>query len=144
MSTEDNKELVRRYRQAHNRNHLDQLDDIVAADLISHNLLPGVPPGLESGKMAHWRALASIPDYQVETVDLIAEADKVVERWRASGTHTGQPFFGVPASGKHFSGTGISIYRIANGKIVEHWAEADFLGLLQQLGALPSMREQGE
>jgi predicted ester cyclase len=144
MSTEDNKEVVRRYRQAHNRNQLDLLDEIVAADLISHNLLPGSPPGLESGKIAHRRALAACPDYQVETVDLIAEEDKVVERWRASGTHTGTPFFGVPASGKPFSGTGISIYRIASGKIVEHWAEADFLGLLQQLGALPSMGKQGE
>ncbi len=141
MSTEHNKELVRRYRQAHNRNQLDQLDDIVAADLISHNLLPGFVPGLESGKVAHRRALAACPDYHVETVDLIAEEDKVVERWKASGTHTGTAFFGVPASGKHFSGTGISIYRIASGKIVEHWAEADFLGLLQQLGALPSRGE---
>jgi predicted ester cyclase len=138
MATEDNKELVRRYRQAHNTNQLDQLDDIVAADLISHTLLPGFAPGLESGKIAHRRALAACPDYQVETVDLIAEGDKVVERWKASGTHTGTPFFGVPASRKSFSGTGISIYRIASGKIVEHWAEADFLGLLQQLGALPT------
>jgi predicted ester cyclase len=142
MSTEDNKELVRRYRQAHNTNQLDLLDEIVTADLISHNLLPGFAPGLESGKIAHRRALAACPDYQVETVDLIAEEDKVVERWRASGTHTGTPFFGVPASGKPFSGTGISIYRIAHGKIVEHWAEADFLGLLQQLGALPAGGEQ--
>jgi predicted ester cyclase len=141
MSTEDNKDIVRRYRQAHNSNQLDQLDDIVAADLISHNLLPGAAPGLESGKTAHRRALAAIPDYQVETLDLIAEADKVVERWRASGTHTGTSFFGVAASGKHVSGTGISIYRIASGKIVEHWAEADFLGLLHQLGALPAKGE---
>jgi predicted ester cyclase len=144
MSTEHSKELVRRYRQAHNMNELDQLDDIVATDLISHNLLPGFPPGLESGKMAHHRALASSPDYQVETEDLIAEGDKVVERWRASGTHTGTPLMGVPASGKRFSGTGISIYRIADGKIAEHWAEADFLGLAQQLGALPSREKKEE
>jgi predicted ester cyclase len=144
MSTEYNKELVRRYRQAHNMNRLDQLDAIVAAELVSHNLLPSFPPGLESGKAAHQRAVAASPDYQVETEDLIAEGDKVVERWRASGTHTGAPFMGVPASGKRFSGTGISIYRIADDKIVEHWAEADFLGLAQQLGALPSREVKGE
>ena len=142
MSTELNKEIVRRYREAHNMNQMDQLDDIVAADLITHNLLPGFPPGLEGGKMVHLWALASFPDYQVITEDdLAAEEDKVVERWRASGTHTGPPFFGAPASGKPFSATGISIYRIAHGKIVEHWAEADFLGVLQQLGAIPSMGE---
>lgn len=47
MSTEQNKEIVRRYREAHNTNQMEQLDGIVAADLISHNLLPGFPPGLE-------------------------------------------------------------------------------------------------
>jgi predicted ester cyclase len=140
MSTEHNKEIVRRYRQAHTTNQLDQLDAIVAADLFAHNPLPDLPPGLEGGKMAHRLILASFPDYAVETEgELIAEGDKVVERWRASGTFTGEAYLGTPPTGKKFSATGISIYRIAHGKIAEHLAEADFLGANQQLGTLPKV-----
>ncbi len=138
MSTEQNKAIVRRYREAHNTNKLDQLDEIVAANLVSHNLLPGLPPGLEGGKMAHMGGVASFPDLQTKTEDLIAEGDKVVERWTVSGSYTGAPFFGAPANGKRFSVTGTSIYRIADGQIVEHWGEMDFLGLLQQIGLVPA------
>ena len=53
MSTEQNKAIVQRYREAHNSNQLDRLDEIVAANLIAHNPMPGLPPGLEGGKMAH-------------------------------------------------------------------------------------------
>jgi predicted ester cyclase len=136
MSTEQNKAIVRRYREAHNTNQLDRLAEIVAANLIAHNLLPGLPPGLEGGKMAHMGGMASFPDMYIKTEDLIAEGDKVVERWTQSGAYTGAPFFGAPPNGKRFSVTGTSIYRIANGRIVEHWGEMDFLGLLQQLGMI--------
>jgi predicted ester cyclase len=138
MSTEQNKAIVRRYRETHNTNRLDELDAIVAANLTTHNLLPGLPPGLEGGKMAHMGGVASFPDLYVKTEDLIAEGDKVVEPWTQSGTYTGAPFFGTPPNGKRFSVSGISIYRIANGQIVEHWGEMDFLGLLQQLGMMPA------
>lgn len=140
MSTQSdqNKDIVRRYRDAHNNNQLDLLDAIVAADLISHNMLPGVPQGLESGKMIHRGTIASFPDNHVTTEDLIAEGDRVVERWTMTMTHTGEPFFGVPASGKKVTTTGTSIYRIANGKIVEHWANMDFLGVMQQMGMVPA------
>jgi steroid delta-isomerase-like uncharacterized protein len=135
---ETNKNIVRRYRDAHNSNQLDLLDDIVAEDLISHNLVPGVPKGREGGKMVHMGALAGCPDLQTTTEDLFAEGDKVVERWTMTMTHTGEPFLGAPASGRHVEVTGTSIYRIADGKIVEHWANMDFLGVLQQLGLAPA------
>jgi len=137
MSTEQNKTLVRRYRELHNTNQLDQLDEIAASDLITHNLMPGLPPGLEGGKMAHMGGMASFPDLFVRTEDLIAEGDKVVERWTISGSFKGASFFGAPANGKKFSVSGISVYRIANGQIVEHWGEMDTLGLMQQLGMIP-------
>lgn len=135
--SEQNKDIVRRYREIHNSNKLDGLDEIVAPDLISNNLFPGLPAGLAGGKAAHQFLLASFPDTKTVTEDLIAEGDKVVERWTNSGTHTGQPFMGTPASGKKFSCGGISIYRIANGKIVEHWGEFDSMTVSQQLGLMP-------
>ncbi|MSP14630.1 MAG: ester cyclase [Chloroflexi bacterium] len=140
MSTEQNKEIVRRYRNAHNSNQLNQLDDIMAPNLISHNLIPGLPQGRETGKQVHQMALASFPDSQTRTEEIIAEGDKVVERWTVSGTHSGAPFMGrIPPSGKSFTVSGVSIYRIADGKIVEHWGEFDTMNILQQLGAVPGM-----
>jgi predicted ester cyclase len=138
MTTEQNKELVRRYRELHNTNQLDQLDEIVASDLITHNLLPGLPPGLEGGKMAHMGGVASFPDMHVQTEDLVAEGDQVVERWTISGSFAGATFFGAPPNGKKFSVGGISMYRIANGRIVEHWGQMDTMGLMQQLGIIPA------
>jgi predicted ester cyclase len=135
MSTEANKALVRRYREAHNQNNLDALDAIVAQDLISHNLLPGLPPGLEGGKMAHRGFRESFPDIHSTTQDLFAEGDKVVERYTSGGTNTGS-FMGAPPTGKKFEAESMSIYRIANGKIVEHWGENDTMGLMMQLGLM--------
>lgn len=139
MSTDANKSIVRRYREIHNANQLDKLGDVLAADYTPHSLMPGLPAGLDGARMAHQGAVASFPDIRTITEDLIAEGDKVVERWSMTMTHTGAAFFGVPASsGKTVSVTGISIYRIAAGKIVEHWGEMDFSRVLMQLGALPA------
>ena len=137
MSTVKNKDIVRRYREIHNANKLDQLSEVVAPDLVSHSLTPGLPQGIEGAKMAHMGVLASFPDMRTETLDLIAEGDKVVERWQISATFTGSPMNGAPPNGKSYSVTGMSIYRLANGKIAEHWGEMDFMGVLQQLGLMP-------
>jgi predicted ester cyclase len=134
---EANKAIVRRYREAHNTNSMDTLNEIVAADLISHNMLPGLPPGLEGGKMAHQGFLAAFPDGQTTTDDLIAEGDKVVERYSFRGTNTGS-FLGAPPTGRPVQSSSISIYRIANGKIAEHWGENDVIGVMTQLGLMPA------
>jgi steroid delta-isomerase-like uncharacterized protein len=138
MSTEANKDLVRRYQEAHNTNNLDALDAIVAADLITHSQMPGLPHGLEGGKMVHQMAVGAIPDFRADIEELIASEDKVVARLTFRGTHTGGEFMGIPPSGRSFAFSAISIFRIADGKIVEHWGEEDALGWLQQLGAIPA------
>ncbi len=79
---------------------------------------------------------AAFPGYELIAEDMIAEGDKVAVRATARGTHLGE-FNGIPATGKEFNISLMLIYRIANGKIVEHWMNADSLGLLQQIGALP-------
>ena len=135
--TETNKAIIRRYREVHNQNNLGALDDIVAADLISHSHLPNVPPGREGGKMVHQGSVGSFPDGQTTTNDLIAEGDKVVERFTFVGTHKGE-FLGIPATGKQITVTGMSIFRLTNGKIVEHWGENDAMGLLMQMDVLPA------
>src|SRR5260370_11703804 len=73
MSTEANKVLVRRYREAHNTNNLALLDEVGAADIKSNGAMPGLPPGLQGGKMFHRTFMAPFPDRHVPPDDLIPE-----------------------------------------------------------------------
>ena len=136
MSTEENKNLVRRYQEAYNTGKLDELDGILAPNLVSHNHLPGVPTGLAGAKMVHQGLLTSFPDSKTTIEDLVAEGDRVMVRGTTTGTHKG-PFGGAPPTGKSFKVTTMSVFRIANGKIVEHWGVVDGTGVMQQLGLMP-------
>ena len=70
-------------------------------------------------------------------INIVAEGDMVATQFILKGTHTGT-FLDIPPTGKQVSVTGFSIYRIVNGKIIEDWSLSDTLGMLQQLGAIPS------
>ena len=72
----------------------------------------------------------------VRTEEILAEGDRVAARWTASGTHTGA-LGDIPPSGREFTVTGSTFYRIENGKIAEDWSIYDSLGLMQQIGAVP-------
>jgi steroid delta-isomerase-like uncharacterized protein len=137
MSLEQNKAVVRRYQDAYNANELDALDGILAPNLVSHSMLPGVPQGLPGAKLVHQGLLVAFPDQHTVIDDLIAEGDKVVMRFTVSGTHKG-PLMGIPATGKGYSVPGVSIFRLAEGKIVEHWGVFDQMAVMQQLGLAPS------
>ena len=135
MSIEENKNIVRHYQEIYNGNELDRLTEVVSEDLLTPNIMPDIPQGLEGAKVAHRMMLAGFPDYQTIIEDMIAEDDKVAARIKMTGTHTGE-FMGIPPTGRRISFTGIYIARIADGKIVEHWGEEDGVSLLQQLGVL--------
>jgi steroid delta-isomerase-like uncharacterized protein len=137
MSIEENKKIVRRYQEIYNRNDLDALTEVVSVHLLTPKILPGLPHGIEGARAAHQIMLAGFPDYRTEINDLIAERDKVVARITMTGTHTGD-FMNIPSTGKCVAFTGMYIARIQDGKIVEHWGEEDGVGLLQQLGAMPT------
>ena len=135
MSVEENKNIVRRYQEIYNSNAVDRLTEVLAEDLLTPNIMPGIPKGIEGAKTAHQIMLAAFPDYHTLIEDMIAEGDKVAARIRMTGTNTGD-FMGIPATGKHIEFTGMYIVRIVNRKIVEHWGEEDGVSLLQQLGVL--------
>ena len=137
MSVEENKNLVRRYQEAYNSNHLDDLDEIVAPEVLTPKIMPGLPPGIEGAKAVHRTSLLGMPDWHTAIDELVAEGDKVVARITMTGTHTGD-FWGMPATGKSVKFTGMYMVRIADGKIVEHWGEEDGVALLQQLGFMPT------
>jgi predicted ester cyclase len=80
---------------------------------------------------------AAYPDLLITVDDLIAEGNKVVGRWTARGTNTG-PLMGMPPTGKQATVMGISILAIADGKVTDQWFNWDTLGMLQQLGVIPT------
>lgn len=132
--SEANKELIRRYQQAYNTGDLDVLGDILAPGWATNSWPEGVPQSVESIKEFYAMAVSVFPDLHVTTEDLIAEGDKVVHRWTARGTHKGE-LFGLAPTGREVRAAGVSIFRIADGRIVEHIAFADELGFLEELGA---------
>lgn len=132
MSTEANKELVRRAMEENQMNP-EVVDQFVAPDMIDHG---GRGSGIEGVKQTMRLFTTAFPDWHLTIEDLIAEGDRVVMRGVATGTHRGA-FMGIPPTEKRVTVPGVHIMRIANGKIVEHWAQGDFLGMMQQLGVIP-------
>lgn len=107
----------------------------IDANVVTHDGMPGQAPGLEGVKQTFQALRQAFPDMTVSIEDMIAQGDKVVGRFVVSGTNTGN-FMGMPATGKKFTYDEIVIVRFKNGKIIEHWAEMDSLGMMQQLGML--------
>ena len=144
MSTEENKELCRRFfEEVFNKLDQNTATEIISPRFVTHH--PAYPEGIHGIEgvnqvIATFRG--GLPDLQYTIQDMIAEGDKVVVRWIAHGTHQGT-FLGIPPTGKKVAATGIDIFRIAFGKLEEAWVNSDILGLLQQIGAIPPMGEQG-
>ncbi len=84
-------------------------------------------------------ALAAFPDVHITVLDQFGEDDKVVTRFRFAATHRGT-FMGIAATGKQADFTGMLIDRVINGKVVEEWEECDTLGMMQQLGLVPTVK----
>ena len=137
MSTEQNKALVHRFFEEFNTTVVDEL---YIPDYIHHD--PGLPPELQHGRDAYKQLVTvfrtGFPDIKVTVEDLVAEGEKVVARWTWHGTNQGE-FQGMPPTGKQVMGSGISIHRVASGKLAEAWVNFDALGLMQQLGVIPAM-----
>lgn len=98
------------------------------------------PAVLERIKQTAIPFLNAFPDWQGTVEDVIAEGDRVMNRWTGHGTHKGD-MMGIPATLKPVKLSGITIFRVADGKIVEEWTHMDTLGLMQQLGVVPSPQQ---
>lgn len=133
---DENVALVLRAEAAWNAGDLDALDELFAPEATSHAEVPGLPPGLEGWKIAHTNMMRALPDRNVAVEDVVAEGDLVAVRCRFTGTNLGGlGWAGIPANGRPIDIPVIGIYRIHDGRIVEHWALNDLLGLLRQAGA---------
>jgi steroid delta-isomerase-like uncharacterized protein len=120
-----------------NRGNFAVVDEVVASDYLGHSSTPaGETHGPAGYKQFYASLRKAFSDLRVTVEDQIAEGDKVVTRWTARGTHLGD-FRGIPPTGQHGAITGVTIDRIANGKVVECWTNADDLGMLRLLGIVP-------
>jgi predicted ester cyclase len=126
MSTEETKALVRR-EQEELWNHTGNLD-------AAHELF--APGQAEAARQEAADFRQGFPDVVSVIEDLIAEGDMVAARWGSRATHLGE-YAGVSPTGNEVEFTGISVYRIAGGRIAESWTVEDELGLMRQIGAVP-------
>ncbi|MBI3732347.1 MAG: ester cyclase, partial [Chloroflexi bacterium] len=122
---EANKAIVRRFiEEVVNGRKPAAADEFIAADSRDHTLPPNLPPNREGVKLVMGMINSAFPDMHYTIEDMVAEEDKVVMRFTRRGTHLGA-LFGMPPSGRAVEWRGMDFFRLADGKIVEHWANFD-------------------
>jgi predicted ester cyclase len=138
MSLEENREAVRREVAFWNGHDPEALGEAYAESYAGHD-----PAGFHAGdfeqlKGAAAAVFAAYPDLALTADNVIVEGDMAVKQWTVHATHKGE-LMGVAPTGKKIVVTGTNIFRVANGKIVECWAQMDALGMWQQLGVIPPL-----
>ncbi len=134
--SETNKGVVRRLiDEVWNRGELSAIRDLVAAGYSGHTSL-GEVRGIKGYEKNVREVRRTFPDFESTVGELTAEGDKVVARCTIQGTHKGD-FLGIAGTGRKIMITGVVIYRLAGGKVVEEWEYHNMLSFLRQLGAIP-------
>jgi predicted SnoaL-like aldol condensation-catalyzing enzyme len=122
-----------------NAKEIERFDDLLHADYINHRADPGragyVAPGREGSKAVFVGLLVAVPDLKVTVHDALAAGDRVVGRYSYTGTFT-DPWLGNAPSGEQVTMTSIDIWRVQDGRLIEHWDEINSLELFVQLGAV--------
>ncbi len=137
MTQEDNKELVRRFYDAFDRADIETLDALVADDFLIQTAVPGMLQGRDGFWQGARMLMNAFSERQTIVDLLIVEGDLVTAVHTHIALHSG-PYLGFPATGKQFKINGIEVFRIVNGKIKEYWRRDDELGMLMQIGLIPT------
>ena len=145
MSTEQNKATFQRYvEEVGNEGNLELADEIFDRYLAHQSDGSVLERGPEDVKRFMGEFREAFPDFHSTIEDQIAEGDKVVTRWTMRGTHQGE-FRGIAPTGKQITVTGIGIFRFSDeGKVIESWDNFDQLGMMRQLGVVPSPEQSEE
>jgi predicted ester cyclase len=121
-----------------NAGDIDGFGDCLAADFVEHAEAPGVEPTKEGVKQLFHVLRETFPDFHMDVEAVLPSGDTVVARIRATGTHKGDGFMGLPATGRSVDVELIDITRFGDDGIArEHWGLFDALGMLQQMGVVP-------
>jgi steroid delta-isomerase-like uncharacterized protein len=135
MSAEENKALVLRWFEELDKGNFAIIDELLPADYIDHNPpLPDLPPGREGVLQSSLRLAAAFPDAVHTIEDQMAEGDKVMTRLTTRARFLGE-ILGFRPTGKVVEVSGIAVHRVADGRLVEHWAHMDMAGFMEQIGA---------
>jgi predicted ester cyclase len=135
MSAEENKKLIRHWFEQLDKGNFDIIDELLPVDYIDHNPpLPDLPPGREGVWRSSLALAAAFPDAVHTIGDQMAEGDKVMTRLTTRARFTGE-ILGYQPTGREVEVSGIAVHRIAGGKLVEHWANMDMAGFMEQIGA---------
>ncbi|HUQ23509.1 MAG TPA: ester cyclase [Gaiellaceae bacterium] len=132
-----NKETSLRLVEGFGQGRAEVIDELVAEDIVDHGKFEGMPEGREGVKALFNAIHGAFSDLEITVNRAFADGDLVVVHVTNSATMTGE-FAGMPASGKHATWEAIHIDRIQDGKVAEHWVVQDQLGMLQQLGFVPT------
>jgi predicted SnoaL-like aldol condensation-catalyzing enzyme len=145
VSLEENRAVVRRFvDELNNEGRMEVADEIFAPECYAHALdYRPVPMNPRVNGPAHIKPLTRLwrygfPDWKMTIDQLIAEDDKVVLVYTAGGTHMGR-IGDMGPTGKEIRFSGIRVFRIVEGRIVEYWNLWDWKGLWQQLGMIPQL-----
>lgn len=137
--SDQNTSLVEQFISAFNMGDIDRIDALCTPTYVYHG--PGIElNGLEAAKGHMQMYKSAFSDASLEIVELFATGDRVVGRWRATGTNDGS-LGSIAPTGKQVTLAGISIFRVENGRLAEEWELFEELQMLQQLGAIPSEAE---
>jgi predicted ester cyclase len=144
MSAENNKALVRRFLEAHAKGDLDTLEQMLAPDVVNHNLIPGQRPGREGylQSFTEFHAAYSHTRYVIEKQ--LGEGDEVVTTFAASATHDRGEWMGFVPTGREFKALLVLLHRIVGGKIAEQWGGGTGLSELRGLSLEQAERERVE
>ncbi len=139
MSIDTNKDLVRAFEAHINARELDEAIALLSPDFVDHTPGVGLPSGIDGVRAFFTMQYTGLPDNHRQSMEMIGEGDKVVHRLSGEGTHEGM-LLGMPPTGRRVTWSCIDIWRVEDGRLVEHWVEADMLGLMQQIGLVPPPR----
>ena len=139
MSIDTNKDLVRAFEAHINARELDEAIALLSPDFVDHTPGVGLPSGIDGVRAFFTMQYTGLPDNHRRSMEMIGEGDKVVHRLSGEGTHEGM-LLGMPPTGRRVTWSCIDIWRVEDGRLVEHWVEADMLGLMQQIGLVPPPR----
>ncbi len=138
MTPDEGAALINRfYDEGWNANNLDVYDELVTEDFVDHQAVPGLPQGRDGFKALNGMFRVAMPDVWVTVDDIITDGDKVAARWTSTGTHQGD-LFGIPPTGNAVKITATVLYRTEDGRLAEGWISRDDLGLMRQLGVIPT------
>jgi steroid delta-isomerase-like uncharacterized protein len=137
MARESNIAALERFNEAIEHGDFQAFDEVVAPGAIDHDPAPGQAPGVEGIRQFFTELHTSFPDLKISVEQMMADDEYVAIAYTITGTHQGR-FLGFAPTGRQIQARGVEIGKFANGQLIERWGSSDQLGILQQLGLVPS------